>query len=239
MWLFWLWFIVYGLYNSVCVSMFCGCYVTGALWVIQSFWTQRDLCRVNGTVCCCGCNGGRVLRWTACWMFTENSSPGTLRERWLFWDGSDNTMPVFSIEEEWLWWNGMEKWPGIELISEHQKGPASNSHTLFLVLFVRKSQWAYVNEMMNIRIWLSGCQATQSFDATQWCHCGMQELFFFFFFFFWPVSSTDNTWQFICVAILSSFTAFFPFFLFFFFIKYIYLFIYFLIFLFFYLFFLY
>lgn len=176
MWLFWLWFIVYGPCNSVCVSMFCGCYCTGALWVIQSFWTQRDLCRVNGMACCCGCNGGRVLRWTACWMFTENSSPGTLRERWLFWDGSDNTMPVFSIEEEWLWWNGMEKWPGIELISEHQKGPASNSHTLFLVLFVRKSQWAYVNEMMNIRISLSGCQATQSFDATQWCHCGMQEL---------------------------------------------------------------
>ncbi len=36
--------------------------------------------------------------------------------------------------------------------------------------------------------------------------------FFFFFFFFWPVSSTDNTCQYICVAILSSFTAFFFFF---------------------------
>ncbi len=36
--------------------------------------------------------------------------------------------------------------------------------------------------------------------------------FFFFFFFFWPVSSTDNTCQYICVAILSSFTAFFLFF---------------------------
>ncbi len=40
--------------------------------------------------------------------------------------------------------------------------------------------------------------------------------FFFFFFFFWPVSSTDNTCQYICMAILSSFTAFFLFFLFFF-----------------------
>ncbi len=42
-------------------------------------------------------------------------------------------------------------------------------------------------------------------------------ILFFFFFFFLPVSSTDNTWQYICVAILSSFTAFFLFFLFFFF----------------------
>ncbi len=40
---------------------------------------------------------------------------------------------------------------------------------------------------------------------------------FFFCLFFWPVSSTDNTCQYICVAILSSFTAFFLFFLFFFF----------------------
>ncbi len=48
--------------------------------------------------------------------------------------------------------------------------------------------------------------------------------FFFFLFFFWPVSSTDNTCQYICMAILSSFTAFFLFFSFFFLIKYIYLF---------------
>ncbi len=33
--------------------------------------------------------------------------------------------------------------------------------------------------------------------------------FFFFFFFSWPVSNTDNTWQYVCVAMLSSFTAFF------------------------------
>ncbi len=38
--------------------------------------------------------------------------------------------------------------------------------------------------------------------------------FFFFFFLFFPgpVSNTDNTWQCICVAMLSSFTAFFFFF---------------------------
>ncbi len=43
-------------------------------------------------------------------------------------------------------------------------------------------------------------------------HTSRHFLFFFFFFFFWPVSSTDNTCQYICVAILSSFTAFFLFF---------------------------
>ncbi len=78
----------------------------------------------------------------------------------------------------------------------------------------------FTDKIVNIRNTITNVDSTASSTSASFTAPKEKlqcfSFFFFFFFFFWPVSSTDNTCQYICMAILSSFTAFFLFFLFFF-----------------------